>query len=71
MADVKPLAPLPVHSIARFGLGRGFPVVRGACPACGLRSLFLAYGGHVTCAGVMCPDPGAADRLLHGEATDE
>jgi hypothetical protein len=37
--------------------------VQGRCPACG-SSLFLADGGHVTCALDDCPEPDAATTLL-------
>ncbi|WP_329217234.1 DUF6085 family protein [Streptomyces microflavus] len=40
------------------------PDVAGSCPACGAASLFLGEGGHVTCARIDCPDPGAADNML-------
>lgn len=43
------------------------PVVQGRCPSCKLRSLFLAVGGHVTCASLICSDPCAADNVLEGE----
>ncbi|MEU0979006.1 hypothetical protein ABZ488_07285 [Streptomyces griseus] len=42
------------------------PDVAGSCPACGAASLFLGEGGHVTCARIECPNPCAADELLHG-----
>lgn len=42
----------------------GMPIVRGICPGCGLKNLFLAVGGHVTCANLECPDPCAAANLL-------
>lgn len=45
------------------------PIVRGTCPACGIKSLFLASGGYVTCANLDCPNPGAASDLL--EPTEE
>lgn len=41
------------------------PDVQGRCPACAA-SLFLGEGGHVTCARIECPDPSAADDMLHG-----
>lgn len=41
--------------------------VQGRCPACGWASLFLGNGGHVTCSRLECPNPSAADDLLHGE----
>ncbi|WP_329390296.1 hypothetical protein [Streptomyces sp. NBC_01716] len=41
--------------------------VQGRCPACGGSCLFLGEGGHVTCSRLDCPDPTAADDLLHGE----
>lgn len=41
--------------------------VQGRCPACRGASLFLGEGGHVTCARLDCPNPCAADQLLHGE----
>ncbi|MFH8867184.1 hypothetical protein [Streptomyces griseus] len=44
------------------------PDVQGRCPACGAASLFLGEGGHVTCARTECPNPCAADELLHGDA---
>ncbi|RBL80550.1 hypothetical protein DDE05_50525 [Streptomyces cavourensis] len=44
------------------------PDVQGRCPACGAASLFLGEGGHVTCARIECPNPCAADDMLHGEA---
>ena len=46
------------------------PDVAGRCPACGRRSLFLAVGGHVTCRQMGCPDPCAADDLLHAGGDD-
>jgi hypothetical protein len=41
--------------------------VQGRCPACGWTSLFLGDGGYVTCPRLECPNPSAADQLLHGE----
>lgn len=41
------------------------PTVQGYCPACQGTSLFLGDGGHVTCARIDCPNPCAADDLLH------
>ena len=46
------------------GAMRGCPVVRGACPACGARSLGLGDGGYVTCASLSCPAPDAASAVL-------
>jgi hypothetical protein len=43
------------------------PLIQGRCPACRGASLFLGSGGYVTCARLDCPDPCAADDLLHGE----
>lgn len=43
------------------------PDVQGRCPACSGPSLFLGEGGHVTCSRLDCPDPTAADDLLHGQ----
>lgn len=40
--------------------------VQGRCPACGNTLLFLADGGHVTCSLDTCPNPSAADDVLHG-----
>ena len=48
-------------------LAAGLPLVRGRCPACGRASLFLGSGGHATCSIIDCPDPCAADKMLHGE----
>ncbi|MFE0699143.1 hypothetical protein [Streptomyces sp. NPDC058872] len=44
------------------------PTVQGRCPACHATSLFLGTGGHVTCARIDCPNPCAADDLLHQPA---
>jgi hypothetical protein len=41
--------------------------IQGRCPACRGASLFLGEGGHVTCRRIDCPNPAAADQLLHGE----
>lgn len=46
------------------------PTVQGRCPACRGASLFLGSGGHVTCARIDCPDPSAADDLLHQTIQD-
>ena len=45
-------------------VARWMPAVKGHCPSCGLKSLFLAVGGHVTCANLECRDPLAIERLL-------
>lgn|SRR5574338_118910 len=45
----------------------GFPKVAGRCPSCGLESLFLAVGGHITCAVIGCKEPCLVDDWLHGE----
>ncbi len=42
------------------------PTVQGRCPACRGTSLFLGNGGYVTCSRLDCPNPSAADELLHG-----
>ena len=44
--------------------------VQGRCPACRGTGLFLGSGGHVTCPRVDCPNPTAADDLLHQRAHD-
>ncbi|MFJ5785378.1 DUF6085 family protein [Streptomyces hydrogenans] len=41
------------------------PTVQGYCPTCRGNSLLLGVGGHVTCARIDCPNPCAADDLLH------
>ncbi|MFF4536580.1 hypothetical protein [Streptomyces aureus] len=48
-------------------LAAGLPLVRGRCPACRRAALFLGSGGYVTCATRDCPNPCAADQMLHGE----
>jgi len=45
------------------------PDVKGMCPSCGSRSLFLGNGGHVTCSWIECKDPCAADKLLSIDPT--
>lgn len=44
-----------------------FPSIQGRCPACRGDSLFIGSGGYVTCSRIDCPNPSAADQLLHGE----
>ena len=47
-----------------------FPRVAGCCPmGCG-ETLFLADGGHVTCSLDRCPNPCAADEILHERETE-
>jgi hypothetical protein len=46
-----------------------FPSVQGRCPACGNSTLFVGTGGWITCSLDVCPNPSAADELLHGEHT--
>jgi hypothetical protein len=43
-----------------------FPSIHGRCPACRGDSLFIGTGGWVTCSRLDCPNPSAADELLHG-----
>lgn len=33
------------------------PVIKTPCPACGLKSLFIGSGGHLTCANLSCKEP--------------
>jgi len=58
--------PTPQPVTHASGPGAGMPLVAGRCPACRGASLYLGAGGHVTCARESCPDPTAADDLLHG-----
>jgi hypothetical protein len=46
----------------------GHPLVQGRCPACRGSSLFLGSGGYLTCSRLDCPNPSAADDLLHRNA---
>ncbi|MET8080052.1 DUF6085 family protein [Streptomyces sp. NPDC005303] len=55
------------RTVAQLLAERPYQEVRGRCPACGWTSLFLGDGGHVTCSRLECPDPSAADELLHAE----
>ena len=57
--------PTPQPVTHASGPGAGMPLVAGRCPACRGAALHLGAGGHVTCARLECPDPGAADDLLH------
>jgi len=44
--------------------------VKGYCPfGCG-ETLFLGNGGHITCALIGCPDPGAVDQILSNRETE-
>jgi hypothetical protein len=45
-----------------------YPIVRGVCTSCGLKSLFLAYGGFVTCANLSCGNPTAVADALENRA---
>ena len=58
------------RAVARLLAERPMQKVQGHCPACRGTSLFLGTGGYVTCARLDCPNPTAADELLHGERTD-
>lgn len=40
------------------------PSVRGRCPACGNRSLFVGAGGWLTCSIDRCPNPTAIADIL-------
>jgi hypothetical protein len=62
--------PTPQPVTHASGPGQGMPLVAGRCPACRGSSLFLGVGGHATCARLDCPDPSAADDLLHGGPAD-
>lgn len=42
--------------------------VAGFCPTCGHGVLMLGDGGHVVCTLIDCPNPDAADELLHAAA---
>ena len=55
--------------IIKHGVAKGYPWVKGTCPACGGRTLFVGSGGYITCSYIPCPDPGAAGKLL--EVTDD
>ncbi|MEU8642296.1 hypothetical protein AB0C91_10300 [Streptomyces sp. NPDC048674] len=55
------------RTVATLLLERPYQTVAGRCPACRWESLFLGNGGHVTCARDECPNPCAADQMLHGE----
>lgn len=57
--------PMAFHAVVVAG-PPDMTVVAGQCPACG-GTLYLGAGGHVICPRLACPDPVAADRLLHGE----
>lgn len=59
------------YPLVQRGYGKGFPLVRGVCPSCGVRALFLGADGYVTCAGPTCGHPSAASDLLDPEWRDE
>jgi hypothetical protein len=62
-----PDQPKPQPTTASHGVGAVFPHVAGRCPACRGSSLFRGEAGHVTCSRLDCPDPCAADDLLHAD----
>ena len=45
-----------------------FPSIQGRCPACKSETLFIGTGGWITCSLIGCPNPSAADELLHRSA---
>lgn len=53
------------RSVATLLAEQPYQQVQGRCPACGWTSLFLGDGGHPTCSRLECPNPSAADQLLH------
>ena len=38
--------------------------LEGCCPACGMSSLFVGNGGHITCGVIGCKDPCIVDKIL-------
>ncbi len=54
--------------IIKRGVAQGYPWVKGVCPACHSRTLFVGDGGYITCSYIPCPDPGAAGKLLEDTA---
>ena len=58
--------PVNVNGLTAFPsrVAAFMPHVQGRCPSCGMRSLFLASGGYVTCASLSCLDPSAASDVL-------
>lgn len=44
---------------------KAYPSIQGRCPACRGDSLFIGSGGYITCSRLDCPNPSAADELLH------
>lgn len=50
-------SPPNIHGLDAFPsrVAAYMPAVRGQCPACGMKSLFLAVGNHITCASLECP----------------
>lgn len=41
------------------------PEVKGECPSCGWRALFLGEGGYVTCSVIGCENPSAPSEVLN------
>ncbi|WP_435279137.1 hypothetical protein [Streptomyces sp. 1222.5] len=48
-----------------------FPNIQGHCPSCRGSSLFVGGGGYITCSRIDCPDPSAADDVLHGSMQEQ
>lgn len=38
--------------------------IRGECPACKGKTLFVGSGGYITCSYLSCPDPTAPSKAL-------
>lgn len=45
-----------------FGSARQ-PRIEDRCPTCGLGSLFIGTGGHLTCASLRCENPGVSSAI--------
>ena len=53
-----------------FGSARQ-PRIEDRCPACGVRSLFIGTGGHLTCANLRCANPGVTSAIEELRSTLE
>ncbi len=51
--------------------GTSAELISTPCPACGMRSLFIGGGGHLTCGNLSCKEPGVQSEINNLRAAIE
>lgn len=68
MSDTSARVPMVDQAlVVQGGYGKGWPFVKGCCPACGARGLFVGAGGYLTCSAASCPAPAAPSVVIHAD----